>query len=682
MDGKTVVVTLPSAVDEDDDLEFEYNSTGCNREPCIRDLEGNFAPLIEIWLVTHGPPPPDGGPYPSRGRGLPNIYGGYDHVNQQSGLWSGGRPKISVADAQANESAGSISFQVSLSRAFTSSEHRVTVDYATAEGTATAGEDYTSTSGTLTFAAGEASKTVSVPILDDDLDEGNETFTLTLSNVEGAREGDLVATGTISNDDPLQKMWLSRFGRTVADHVTGAVSDRLSGPLTGVQVTVAGQTMNLAEVGDDAFLGRTLTSTTQIVGAPSRRLMTGRELLLGSAFHLAREDDVSGPGLAAWGLVTVSGFDGEAPANSGTGRIDGEMATGILGADAEWNRLLAGVSVSVSEGEGTFAHPGVDSGKIESSMTTVSPYARVSVNERVSVWGLAGYGTGDMTIVQKANEATGQPERITRTDLSLRLAALGGRGALLTADEAGSFDFALTADAFYVETTAEVISNEGDTMADASRVRLALEGSRAFEMGDGTLTQGLELGLRHDGGDAETGAGVELGGRVSYTDPDTGLSVEAKVRALIAHEDSKYREWGASGTVRLAPGKRGRGLSFSLAPTYGVPGDGVDRLWSARDARGLAQGGRTFEPESWLVGELGYGKGLFGDRFTGTPNLGFGLTGAGGRDYRIGWRLTSVIQGDPGFEATLDATRREPVNDNGAREPVEHGVMLRAGIRW
>ncbi len=70
------------------------------------------------------------------------------------------------------------------------------------------------------------------------------------------------------------------------------------------------------------------------------------------------------------------------------------------------------------------------------------------------------------------------------------------------------------------------------------RMRLALEGSRAFLVGGGAFTPGLELGLRHDGDDAETGTGVELGGRVSYTDPEMGLSVEANVRALIAHEDS------------------------------------------------------------------------------------------------------------------------------------------------
>ena len=177
------------------------------------------------------------------------------------------RPALSVADAEAREGIdATVDFEVALSRA---ASREVAVDFATADGTATAGADYTAASGTLTFAAGERSKTVSVAILDDALDEGKETFLLRLSNADGAVIEDGEAVGTITNSDPLQMMWLSRFGRTVADHVTGAVSDRLSNPLTGAQVTVAGQTMNLAELEDDAFLGRTLTSIAQIMGAPS-----------------------------------------------------------------------------------------------------------------------------------------------------------------------------------------------------------------------------------------------------------------------------------------------------------------------------------------------------------------------------------------------------------------------------
>ena len=656
----------------------------------------------------------------ANGGAIRSVSGGTDAQLGHAGLghdpahkvdW---RPTLSVADAEANEGTdAAVGFEVTLGHA---ANHRVTVDYATADGSATAGEDYTATSGTLTFAAGETVKTVSVPILDDVIDEGEETFTLTLSNAQGARIGDGEATGTISNDDPLQKMWLSRFGRTVAGHVTDAVSDRLANPLSGAQVTVGGQTVNLAEVGDEAWLGRTLTSIARAMGAPSgpapanddgwpgsaglgsgaggwpgtglggvqtgvtggsapARAMSGRELLLGSAFHLVRNSENGGPGLAAWGRVTTGGFDGEETTDSGTVRIDGSVTTGILGADAQWNRLLGGVAISVSGGEGSFDQPGVDSGKIESTMTTVSPYARFMVTDRVSVWGLAGWGTGDMTIVQAANE--NQPERVTRTDLEMRLIAGGGRGKLMEADETGGFDLALKADGLYVETESEAISNEGSTTGVASRVRLALEGSRSFEVGDGAvLRPSLELGLRHDGGDAETGTGVEIGGGVSYADPGSGLSVEAKARMLVAHADADYREWGATASVRLAPGERGRGLSFSLSPTLGAAGSATDRLWGARDAGGLAPVGAEFEASRGLDAELGYGLSLFGDRFTGTPNLGFGVSDTA-RAYRIGWRLTSAWLTN--FSADLEATRRErPIGG----EPDEHGLMLRGAVRW
>ena len=621
-------------------------------------------------------------------------------------------PVLSVDDARAAEGTdATLDFTVRMDAAV---EGTVTVEYATRDGTAKAGEDYTGTSGTLTFAPGDTEKTVSVPILDDALDEGAETFTLRLTNANGARIGDGEATGTIENSDPLQTMWLSRFGRTVADHVVGAVSDRLANPMTGVQVTVGGQSLDLAQMEDGEWIDRTMVSMARVLGVPDRsgtgddgwpdtglgihesptfgsapvRSITGREILLGSSFHLARDGEGGGTGMTAWGRVTTGGFDGEAPADGGNVRIDGEVTTGILGTDAQWGRVLAGVALSVSEGEGTFDQSGVDSGTIESTMTTGSPYARVDLNDRISAWGMAGRGTGDMTIVQKANTATNQPERITRSDLSLRMAAVGGRGALMTPGQTGGMDLVLKADAFLVQTESEAVSGEGGTKADASRVRLILEGSRAFKTDNGVLTPGLELGLRHDGGDAETGTGIELGGRISYVNPDTGLSLEANVRALMAHEDSNYEEWGASGALRLVPGARGRGLSFSLTPTYGAPGSGVEQLWSARDAGGLAQGGNTFDPESRVEGEIGYRVGVLGDRFTGTPNIGFGLSDGGSREYRLGWRLARANGGSTGsfgsFALSLDATRSEPAsnNESGSGTAPAHAIVLRTGVGW
>ena len=80
---------------------------------------------------------------------------------------------------------------------------QVTVHWATANGTATAGSDYMAGSGTLTFAPGETSKSIDVTVNGDDVVEGNETFTVTLSGAAGASLGIAQGTGTILNDEPL-----------------------------------------------------------------------------------------------------------------------------------------------------------------------------------------------------------------------------------------------------------------------------------------------------------------------------------------------------------------------------------------------------------------------------------------------------------------------------------------------
>ena len=148
-------------------------------------------------------------------------------------------PALSVADATAAESSGSITFAVTLSPA---AARWVYVDYSTHDGTASAGLDYTAASGTLTFRPGETRKTVTLALLDDAYDEGSETLELMLSNAEGAPLEDGLATGTITNDDPVPQSWIGRFGRTVAHQALDAVEARMdSQPLPGMTMTLAGQ---------------------------------------------------------------------------------------------------------------------------------------------------------------------------------------------------------------------------------------------------------------------------------------------------------------------------------------------------------------------------------------------------------------------------------------------------------
>jgi hypothetical protein len=110
-------------------------------------------------------------------------------------------PKASVADvtgAEGNAGTSTLDFTVALNNP---SGSPVTVDYATADGTAAGGADYQGTSGTLTYAPGELSKTISVPVIGDTADELDETFKVTLLNPSGATIADGDAVGTIADDD-------------------------------------------------------------------------------------------------------------------------------------------------------------------------------------------------------------------------------------------------------------------------------------------------------------------------------------------------------------------------------------------------------------------------------------------------------------------------------------------------
>ena len=116
-------------------------------------------------------------------------------------------PTLSIASASAAESvngvAGAIEFKVTLSAPLT---EQITVNYGTTGGTAAAGVDYTSTSGTLTFIPGDIEEIVRVDLINDNLVEPNETFFVDLSGISSSAValGTGRATGTIVNDDSTQ----------------------------------------------------------------------------------------------------------------------------------------------------------------------------------------------------------------------------------------------------------------------------------------------------------------------------------------------------------------------------------------------------------------------------------------------------------------------------------------------
>ncbi|MBW4648780.1 MAG: DUF4347 domain-containing protein [Kastovskya adunca ATA6-11-RM4] len=111
------------------------------------------------------------------------------------------QPTISINDVtvtEGNSGTKSANFTVSLSNA---SAQAIAVNYATANGSAIALDDYTNNAGTLTFAPGVTSQIITVPIVGDNVDEANETFLVNLSNAVNANIADPQAVGTILDDD-------------------------------------------------------------------------------------------------------------------------------------------------------------------------------------------------------------------------------------------------------------------------------------------------------------------------------------------------------------------------------------------------------------------------------------------------------------------------------------------------
>ena len=617
---------------------------------------------------------------------------------------------LSVADATAEEGAR-LEFRVTLSRA---ADRRVSVSYHTEDGTATARSDYEAVSGTLIFAAGETAKTLTVATLDDVIDDDGETLTLRLSGYSGAYLEDSEATGTIHNNDPLPKGWLARFGRTSAAQVVDMLDDRFDeAAARASQFTLGGQTWRVTELRDEP-----------------RRVHNGaapesNDDLPGYTAGWSNPSGVTGsasPGTATagteatllertlWGLLTNSGWqadkrrflsrssfdlslsgrDGEAietatavPETPGRwslwGRgalthfagvdesvnLNGDVLTGLLGLDYARNRWLAGVALSYSDGDGSYRAAGNDAaGELDSTLVSVYPYLRYALTARLSVWGTLGYGAGTLRL------HPGRDQDAIETDMQMSMGALGLRGVVYATQ---STELALKSDALWVRTTSDAAPGlQAVDGADASRVRLLLAGRHQRALVNGAmLTPSFELGVRYDDGDAETGMGVELGGGLRYADPLRGLTLETTARALLAHEDGGYEEWGVGGTLQFDPGVPGRGPAFSLVSAWGVSGSGTQELWLQQDMAGLARQQYT-DPEGRIKAEWSYGLDVPWTNGIQTPYSGMELAGSG-RTMRLGWRFNLGHS----LSLSLDGERRET-----GHEAPDHTLMLRTNLPW
>ena len=194
---------------------------------------------------------------------------------------------LSITDAEAFESAGEMPFVVALDGP---SAVEVTVGYETADPLGSAGPvagagiDYESAAGTLTFAPGELSRTIRVPVVDDEVDEPDESLALVLSDLRGATLARGSALGTIRDDDEPPALSVAD---AAGDEDVGALefAVTLSAP-SGIEVSAPYATKDgTAAAGSDYE-----AAEGTLVFAPGEVSQTIRVAVLDDALHEADEE--------------------------------------------------------------------------------------------------------------------------------------------------------------------------------------------------------------------------------------------------------------------------------------------------------------------------------------------------------------------------------------------------------
>ena len=405
----------------------------------------------------------------------------------------------------------------------------------------------------------------------------------------------------------------------------------------------------------------------------SIRNVSVKDVLARSAFELplSRTEDGGLAGLTLWGRGMASNFSG----SPDTGfSMDGDLYSGYVGLDYRLDpKIMLGLAVSHANGdvdyEVTRATNRTKVG-LDIQLTSVLPYAQWQPYAGLGVWGMFGAGWGEMDL-----DIAGINENQT-TDLTLVMGALGGRQALISWN---GIDFAAKADAFRSTLRSQGKENLQSARGNSGRMRLLVEGRTEYMISpESRLQPRLEVGGRWDSGDAEKGLGAEVGGGLAYTHTKLGLGVEAQGRYLLTHQEEEFEDWGASLKVRMDPGIKGQGFWLSMAPVWGRPATGAERLWGgAGSAAVVLDSSRDRSGRSgWAPGQLemdfGYGVAVSDDGLV-TPYGGLALGRSGAARYRFG----SMLKLNTVLDLRVEGEREE--QSGGV---VSHGVMTRLNWQW
>ena len=536
-------------------------------------------------------------------------------------------PTLSAGDKSAAEDAGTLAFTVTLSA---QSGQQVTVAYATASGTATEGTDYTAASGTLTFAAGETTKTVAVTLADDSLDEPDEAFELRLSAPEKATLARGTATGTITDDD---------------DAPTLSVSDKSASEGTGTlafTVTLSAQSGQQVTVAY-ATAGGTATEGTDYTAASGTLTFAAGETTKTVAVTLA-DDSLDEPD-EAFELRLSSPMNATLARGTATGTITDDDDTPTLSVSDK----------SASEGTGTLAFTVTLSAQSGQQVTVAYATASGTATEGTDYTAASGtltFAAGETTktvAVTLADDTLDEPDEAFELRLSAPGNATLARGTATgtitddddpptlsagdksAAEDAGTLAFTVTLSAQSGQQVTVAYATAGGTATEGTDYTAA-SGTLTFAAGEttktvtvtladdsldeadevfelrlsapvnATLARGTATGTITDDDDAPTlSAGdksaAEDAGTLAFT---VTLSAQSGQQVTVAYatasgtatEGTDYT--AASGTLTFAAGETTKTVAVTLADdSLDEPDEAFELRLSAPEKATLARGTAT-----------------------------------------------------------------------------------------
>ena len=430
---------------------------------------------------------------------------------------------LRIEDVLVSEDVHAVTFQVHV---FPPSLESITVRYQTEDGTATAGKDYQTQSGTLEFTPGMETMTIEVPLLGDATKWHTETFMMRLETSEPVQIEKAVATATITDDiDPspwitpdVLVAYTTRFMRTSASEIIEGLGHRLR---------------NQSSVCSAA----SRSETAQLWHSASSWNPSLAELLNGCHITSKRGS------IQVWGRGGYRRFQGQESHNDL--EVNADVSTAMVGIDYHWGSgWLTGVLVSHSRGDGAYRLYHIED-RMDASMTGVYPY--VSYQQKTwEIWGTGGLGTGstDVYLLQ---------------DLIVSwragFGAIGIQGRMASVQ---SVDLRYYGDVLMISTQLD------RQRAGVTRIRAGMEASAQLTSG---LQPYVDAGVRQDAGSAEKGVGLELATGMRVLIPVLRFRGDLRTQRLMMHTSDGFTEWGVSGSLEF--GSRDKGVGLRVTPSWG-----------------------------------------------------------------------------------------------------------------